>query len=169
MFAASLLMGGCFLGADPLPGSVHDDAQILPDTPPPPPDAPPPAVCKDATNTVATGNHNPGLDCEAGNCHGPLGTAPGRWTVSGTLYAAPTGTTIVKYATISIVDAKGVKLDLVSSLNGNFYTTEALTYPIRVYASKCPSLMQMGSSVQDGSCNGCHKLGGATTQQINLP
>lgn len=171
MLMAPLLLAGCFLGADPLPPSAHDDARPPePDAPPPPPDAPPPIMCKPAADNQATGNHNPGLDCQAGNCHGPASqnpTAP-QFTVAGTLYAAPTGATIVKYGIISIEDAKGVKLDLISAQNGNFYTSAPLTFPIKVYASKCPAIMPMVSTVQQGSCNACH-VAGTTTGQVNLP
>jgi hypothetical protein len=174
MMMAPLLLAGCFLGADPLPPSAHDDAQPVvpvPDAAPPPPDAPPPPTCKNATNTIADGHHNPGLDCMAGNCHGPASqdpTAP-RWTVAGTLYEKlPTGPKILPYATITITDATGVKLDLVSSLNGNFYSDRTLTYPITVYASECPALQPMTEQVQNGSCNACH-LNGSKQGVIYLP
>jgi hypothetical protein len=169
IFLAPVLLAGCFLGADPLPPGTGDQPDARPDAPPPPPDAPPPPMCKDATNTLADGHHNPGLDCMSGNCHGPTGSgvAP-KWTVAGTLYAAPTGPTIVKYATISIEDAAGTKLDLVTSLNGNFYTGQILQFPIKVYASKCPAIQVMSGTPQYGSCNACHQPG-TGPGQMNLP
>jgi hypothetical protein len=162
-----VVASGCFLGADPLPANVHDDAG--PDSPPPPPDAPPPVMCKNAQNTVDDGHHNAGLNCMAGSCHGGgVGDAP-PFTVGGTLWADAGGTIPVKYGIISIVDADGVKLDLVTALNGNFYTSQVVKYPIRVYASKCPSLQQMVSTVQYGACNQCHTNAGGTTTPIMLP
>ncbi len=161
------MASGCFLGADPLPANVHDDAG--PDSPPPPPDAPPPPMCKNAQPTVDTGHHNPGLDCMSSSCHGNAGgqDAP-PFTLAGTLYADTLEKTPVKYAIISITDADGVKLDLITALNGNFYTGQQLKYPIKVYASKCPAIQPMVSTVQYGACNQCHTPGGTTTP-ITLP
>jgi hypothetical protein len=165
-----MFLAGCFFGADPLPPSDRPDANLTPDAPPPPPDAPPPNVCKDAKDNQATGEHNPGLDCQAGNCHGPASQNPAapQWTISGTLYAAPTGATIVKYGIVSIVDADGVKIDLVTAQNGNFYTSAPLKFPVRVYASKCPAIKEMSGSVLQGSCNACHTAASATGQ-VSLP
>jgi hypothetical protein len=163
-----VMASGCFLGADPLPANVHDDAG--PDSPPPPPDAPPPPMCKNAQNTVDTGHHNAGLNCMSSSCHGNAGglDAP-PFTLGGTLYADALATKPVKYAIVSIVDADGAKLDLVTALNGNFYTSQALKYPIRVYASSCPTIQTMTSSVQYGACNQCHAAAGGTTTPITLP
>ncbi len=130
-------------------------------------DAPPPITCTNATTTQSDGHHHPGLNCMAGNCHGPAGAGP-TMTVAGTLYASATGPGILPYATITLIDATGTRLDLVSSLNGNFYTSAALVAPIRVYASKCPDIAPMVSTVQYGSCNGCH-ASGLTQGQLHLP
>jgi hypothetical protein len=164
-----VLLAGCFLGADPLPPGSGDQPDARPDGPPPPPDAPPPPMCVNATNNQNDGHHNAGLDCMSGNCHGPTGSgvAP-KWSIAGTLYDGANPPVGVKYATISIEDAAGTKLDLVTSLNGNFYSGQILKFPIKVFASKCPSIKLMTGSVQDGSCNACH-ASGLTQGQMVLP
>ena len=167
---APLLVTGCFFGADPLPPGTGEQVDAGPDAPPPPPDAPPPPMCVQATNNQDDGHHNPGLDCMAGNCHGPTGSgvAP-RFQIAGTLFTAGALTpTPMKYATISIVDAAGTKLELVTSQNGNFYSGQVLKFPITTFVSECPSIQVMTEPVQDGSCNACHAQG-LTQGPMTLP
>ena len=166
---APLLLTGCFFGADPLPPGSGEGVDAAPDGPPPPPDAPPPPMCVQPTDNQADGHHNPGLDCMAGNCHGPTGSgvAP-RWSIAGTLYDGAINPAPVKYATISIVDAAGTKLEIVTSQNGNFYSGQILKWPITVFASKCPAIQVMTAPVQDGSCNACHAVG-LTQGVMTLP
>jgi hypothetical protein len=168
---AALLIAGCITaGAAPPEVAGAPDAKPAGPADASPPDAPPPITCKEATNTVVDGHHKPGLDCMSGNCHGPAGGADGAplWTIAGTLYKSEAGTIPDPYATITIVDAAGVSLDLVTTLDGNFYTNAPLTPPLKVRASSCPDLAPMVGAVQYGSCNACHKLGGTQTP-IHLP
>src|SRR5437016_1246906 len=85
------------------------------------------------------GNPDPGLDCQSAGCHVAGGTGP-TWTVSGTLYNAATGGAALAGATITIVDANGATHDLVTSLNGNFWTADAIPLPAKTFASKCPAI-----------------------------
>jgi hypothetical protein len=114
-------------------------------------------VCKPAVTSVASGHHNAGADCF--QCHGGQG-AP-RFYAAGTAYTTATSSTPLVGATISVVDKAGVKVDLVTSSNGNFYTSTPLSYPLTVYASKCPTVMPMTGKVNAGGCNasGCHVAG----------
>ena len=91
---------------------------------------------------------------------------PWPW-VAGTLYSAATGGTAVSGATIEVVDSKGKTLKLATANNGNFYTTTAVSFPIKVRASKCPANMAMTGAVSQGSCNagGCH----TSAMRIHLP
>ncbi len=119
-----------------------------------------PTCLPPATSTGDQG-HRPGQDCLG--CHDSMGAFT--WTVAGTLYDAATGGAAVSGATIIITDATGAELQLVTHPNGNFYTSQALTFPLSVAASKCPDHQEMGSDVSDGSCNSCHD----TTFRIHLP
>lgn len=111
--------------------------------------------CKDKVTTVGSGHHNPGQDCQQG-CHNH------GFTVSGTLFATSTSTTPVVGASITVKDAMGVTFDMVTQANGNFYTANAMTFPVTVIASMCPSTHAMAGSIAGNSgCNksGCHAAG----------
>lgn len=108
------------------------------------------------------GHHNPDTDCLT--CHGSGAAGAPIFTVAGTLHSSPQNTPLGG-ASIVVVDAAGQQIQLVSGTNGNFYTAMALTLPLRVRASKCPSDVAMGQAATSGSCNSCHQTG----NPINLP
>ena len=129
--------------------------------------APATSMCRNAVQTADSGHHNAGANCNVTGCHGGGGGGP-VWTVAGTLYASTAGGTAVKGATITVVDANGATHDLVTAQNGNFYTGEAIPLPATVFASSCPSIANMVSTVSLGSCNSCH-VGGSATGAVHLP
>ena len=106
--------------------------------------------------------HKPGTVCIDG-CHVAGGTAPDwPFTVAGTVYTGPGSTTVVTGATVTVVDADGQTLKLVTTTNGSFFTDKSVRLPLRVGASKCPAVRSMNADVADaggGDCNGCHKAG----------
>lgn len=117
--------------------------------------------CKDNVSPAPQlGQHNTGQDCLM-SCH-----AHG-FTLAGTLYTNATGNTGFAGATISITDNNGLQLDLVVNSNGNFYTKQALAFPVLVIASSCPSAVKMTLASADGHCNTCHA--GNTNDQMHLP
>ncbi len=129
------------------------------DTPP----APAGFACRDrVTAGLGSGRHNPGQDCMS-NCHNH------GFTVGGTLRDA--GGAALSGGTITLVDATGKSVDIVSQLNGNFYTSQAIAFPVKVYASACPDIATMVAQVQsaDAGCNrsGCHAAGG--TGPVHVP
>jgi hypothetical protein len=112
--------------------------------------------CKNlVTANLGNGHHNPGQDCMNG-CHNH------GFTLSGTLYNAA-GTAAAPGASITVKDASGATFDMVAQQNGNFYTSQAIAFPITVYASQCPASTPMSGSVAtgNGGCNksGCHATG----------
>ena len=114
-------------------------------------------TCRDqVTANLGNGHHNAGQDCQSG-CHDH------GFTLSGTVYTSAAGTTPAVGATITIKDAAGVMFDVVSATNGNFSTTRAVTFPVLVVASSCPSATPMSGSIAagNGGCNksGCHVPG----------
>jgi hypothetical protein len=120
-------------------------------------------TCIAPTTARNSGEHNAGaacLDCHQG------GDAP-KFTFAGTLFDAVTGGAGVAGATVEAVDAQGQLIRIVTSANGNFYTAQAVTFPLTVRASSCPSNLPMISKVQNGNCNssGCH----ASAMQAHLP
>ena len=137
-------------------GSNTPDAGAMPDAPA--------FACRNKVNTVGSGNHHPGQDCQ-GACHNH------GFTLGGTLFAAPNSTTPQIGATITVVDAAGKTVDMVSQQNGNFWTTQALTFPLSVTASECPNVSPMITKLTaaDDGCNkgGCHVAGAVGV--IHLP
>lgn len=117
--------------------------------------------CKDPVAPVPNlGHHNPGKSCFQ-NCHNH------GFTLAGTLYTNATGNTAFGGATITVTDAANVTFDLVTNVNGNFYTNRAITFPVLVVASSCPSAVRMVASSPNGNCNACHV--GGTNEQMHLP
>ena len=119
----------------------------------------------DAVESLPTGNHNQGMSCIEGGCHDGGGPAP-PWTAAGTLYADPDGTTPLPGGVITLVDASGEVIELVSTQNGNFYTDRELVFPLEADAEGCAELRAMPTPVPAGSCNqgGCH-----ASNRIHLP
>jgi hypothetical protein len=116
--------------------------------------------CKNPATPPGNGHHNTGKSCfQACHNHG--------FTLAGTLYTNATGNTGFDGATITITDSNNKTIDVVTHQNGNFYTSEALAFPVLVLASSCPSAVQMTLASATGDCNSCHV--GATNDQMHLP
>ena len=128
------------------------------------PDAGPAPVCEETATQLPNPKHNAGLACLS--CHSGTGVAP-KWTVAGTLFTNAQGSAPIAGATVLITDANGVTTKLVTASNGNFYTSKAMAFPVRVGASKCPDTKMMPGMIMTGDCNSCHQA--ATTGRIHLP
>lgn len=113
------------------------------------------------TAGLGDGHHNPGQDCQNG-CHNH------GFTLSGTIYSAGAA---LSGATITVKDDTNNTFDIVSQANGNFYTINAVVFPITVVASSCPDVAPMASKITagNGGCNksGCHVAG--AQGRIHLP
>jgi hypothetical protein len=118
----------------------------------------PMAACTPAQETTMS-SHNKGQDCLS--CHATGQNPLLRWTIAGTLWQDSFGTTPRAGATVTVVDARGLTLKLVSDVEGNFYTAQAVSFPLTVSASACPSNKAMMEKVPQGSCNvtACHDGG----------
>jgi hypothetical protein len=152
--------GGTWPGADaPVSGpdgGTEPDAGGGPDAGPGPDSGP---SCSPPVTGVGDGHHNPGKNCMS--CHNSL-AASLKWTVAGTLYDAVSGGSAVAGATVTVTDANGKKVTMISQTNGNFYTTEHVVFPLNAGASSCPDSVRMNGTVTGGgSCNrtGCHASG----------
>ncbi|HEY5922171.1 MAG TPA: hypothetical protein VIV11_10895 [Kofleriaceae bacterium] len=108
------------------------------------------------------GHHFPGQSCfQACHNHG--------WTVAGTLYTNDTGNTAFVGANITLTDSNNQTINLLTGANGNFYTQQAIAFPVLVIASACPSAVKMTLAVAASgrACNSCHV--GGTSMQMHLP
>jgi hypothetical protein len=146
-------------------GPAGADAAVGPDADPNAPDGAPAAACTPAVSGVGSGEHNAGQACIA--CH--AGNGGPDFTLAGTLYTSSAGGTPIAGGTITVTDADGTVVEVVSQNNGNFYTLAALTFPVQVSASRCPDSAAMSSDAA-GDCNagGCHTAGGSPGR-IHLP
>ena len=141
-------------GPDPTP-----DADL---TPPPP--AGPPCQNKvvDAAQ-IPDGHHFPGQDC-MGACHDH------GFTLGGTLLTKTKA--VNPGGVITITDAMQKTINITAGNNGNFYTSESLVFPLKVYASACPDVAEMQDTVKvgEGGCakNGCHTGGTTGISEVTL-
>lgn len=124
----------------------------------------PAADCRQPSTNYTTGEHNTGRSC-MDSCHNH------GFTLAGTLYTSPTNNTGYAGATITIEDSANRTVDLVVNANGNFYTSQALSFPVIVMASECPNASKMTAQVTSGACNtsNCHAQVGGAAGQIHLP
>ncbi len=122
-------------------------------------------VLSGAAGGCAPGEMHPGEGCA--RCHTD-GDAPS-FGAAGTVYASPTAGADEGIAGVSIdiTDSGGRSVSLASNEVGNFYTTRALTPPLRVTLSRtgAPSL---SATVPGGDCNGCHQ-DGSPLGRLNVP
>lgn len=96
----------------------------------------------------------PGQDCM--QCH--TGQVAQAWTVAGTLYADPASVPGggLAGAQVLVTDSANNSFTLTTNGAGNFYTAEALQFPIKVQAQFGDKRMAMVSAPASGSCNSCH-------------
>lgn len=96
----------------------------------------------------------PGDDCL--RCHD--GRAAQAWTVAGTLYRDPQAGAAegAGGGQVFLEDAAGRALTLNTNGAGNFYTAEALRFPLTVEVELSGARMKMVAHPQSGSCNFCH-------------
>src|SRR5512141_1551727 len=81
-------------------------------------------------------------------CHSSRGDAR-TWTAAGTWS---------KGATVTVVDQQGKTVSLTGNQAGNFYTAEALVFPLVVSVNGA----RMPDPITYGGCNVCHHAGTVT-------
>jgi hypothetical protein len=117
------------------------------------------------TAGLDNGHHNPGQDCQQG-CHNH------NFFVSGTMFTSAAGGSPVAGATITFIDADGVTGDIQTNLNGNFWWSLPVKFPLKIIASMCPDIQPMMAMVPatGAGCNktGCHTATGGAGR-IHLP
>lgn len=124
-------------------------------------------TCANKMTPPSSGHHNPGQDC-MNSCHNH------GFTLAGTMYSSSSGGTAVAGATVTVKDSHGNTFNMVTMSNGNFYTSNPVSFPVTVTASECdlsPTPQQMTAALQstDSGCNkgGCHVTG--AQGRIHLP
>lgn len=119
---------------------------------------------------VIDGHHNAGMPCL--QCHDGNTAGANKFTAAGTVYdklSLAAGAQGLSGVTIEITDANGTKVSVVTASQGaagNFWTDQALVFPLKVRASQCPADRPMTDPLAananvaagGGNCNrtGCH-------------
>lgn len=116
-------------------------------------------TCADPVETADDGHHNQGTACLG--CHN--GATAIEFTLAGTLYADPDGTTPVTGLVVTALDNTGAEVTAVTAANGNFYTSDPVTFPVTLFASACPDVVPMPIISALGDCNSCHVAGDRIT------
>jgi hypothetical protein len=146
------LAGACDGVLREKPSNVDVDAGPLGEIQPPPCDAP--------ATAASDGHHHAGEDCAM--CHHQGGDGP-PFTFAGTVYDASGGARALAGGSFHLIDANGTDVIVTSQTNGNFWSTELVTFPLVAFASQCPDVIPMRAPLAegDGSCNraGCHTSG----------
>jgi hypothetical protein len=96
----------------------------------------------------------PGQDCLS--CH--TANAEFAWTAAGTVFTSTVAPLDqgVAGAVVEIVDSAGKKVSLQTTSSGNFYTAEALSFPLHPTVRFGGKSASMPLDATQGSCNGCH-------------
>jgi hypothetical protein len=101
----------------------------------------------------------PGRVCQ--ECHQEGGEALSSFTASGTVYGTregKCGDTGLEGVKVEILDEGGdVQVTLTTNAVGNFYTSQAITLPMRARLSLGEKTAVMGSAMDLAGCAACHK------------
>ncbi len=116
------------------------------------------------------GSMLPGSDCLS--CHSGNGGGGGEqstFTAAGTAFSDLAGTAPLSGATVKITDASGNVVTLTTNSAGNFYTSQALTFPIGAEVDANGGSRTMVTAVAAGGCNGCHTCTGPSGGKLTSP
>ncbi len=124
-----------------------------------------PTDCDEQVSPVGDGYHYQGAPCLP--CHDrSYGSLPA-FTIAGTLYSDSSGSDAVPGATIRAIDDDGRTINMITTNNGNFWSTESVAFPVTVRASMCPDTRYMPEPVaaSGADCSSCHSSG----SRMHLP
>jgi hypothetical protein len=118
--------------------------------------------CDSPITPTDDGHHHPGEDCLTCHHQGNSEDAP-PFTYAGTLFDSSGGAAPLAGGALHLIDANGLDAFVQTAINGNFYSTDLLTFPVVAFVSTCPTVVEMQNTIgdADGSCNqsGCHTSG----------
>jgi Fe-S cluster biogenesis protein NfuA len=115
----------------------------------------------------AGGNEESPLMHPGGNCIGCHSTGEGpRFGIAGTVHAAfdePDDCFGVPGVAVTVTDATGLELQLMTNDAGNFFSGHTLTMPIRARLAFDGRERTMTFTPQTGACASCHTATGANS------
>ncbi len=169
LVAAAAALAGCVGQPTSMPPDARGPRVDARPADAPPPDGMAPFMCRNRITTgLDNGHHNAGQNCQQ-SCHDH------GFYMSGTLYASAAGGAIVAGASITFIDANGATGDMRSNLNGNFWWSLPVAFPVKIIASMCPDVAPMVAMVQaaGAGCNqaACHanNIGSGGPGRMHLP
>jgi hypothetical protein len=119
-----------------------------------------------------SGQMLPGSNCLA--CHSE-GAMPEEdepelwWTAGGTVFADLDGSAAADGVTVRITGADGAVVELTSNDVGNFWTREALVFPISAEVEKDGAVLAMVATQMTGACGSCHACDGSAGGKLFAP
>jgi hypothetical protein len=112
-----------------------------------------PVPCVNGQSGYGDGHHNTGRSCFQ-SCHNH------GFTLAGSIYQSATALIPFAGANIEVTDSNGTVTNLLVQQNGNFYTSAAISFPVTIYASDCPSAAKMTAlATNDCNAGNCHSAG----------
>jgi hypothetical protein len=102
----------------------------------------------------------PGEDCMRCHASGKHEEAPS-WTIAGTIYGAQDAAVEagLEGALVHIIDAKGATTTMRTNQAGNFYSADAVAFPVQVaFVERNGVTTYMQRPIDTGACNSCHTL-----------
>ena len=116
-------------------------------------------------------NMLPGSDCLA--CHSPGNfeedDEEAFWTVAGTVFVDLEGTDGASGVIVRVTDSQGTVSAMSTSAAGNFYTTDPLVPPLSAEVEYAGEVIDMGTEVETGACNSCHRCDGDPGGKLYAP
>ncbi len=91
------------------------------------------------------------------------------FTVAGTVFATSLGGGGVSGVTVRVTDAGGAVIEMSSNSAGNFFTSEAITFPVTAEVERGGEVLEMAASVESADCNTCHSCGGSAGAKLFAP
>lgn len=125
------------------------------------------AGCGEVASSPGTTSHRPGDPCLS--CHGQSGIAEPVLSIGGTVHSTSTAdkeSQGIAGVTLTVTDASGVTLDVVTDDAGNFYTAEPLEAPLQVAVSSDGGTIAMPVPAPSANCNTCHRSPGANARAL---
>jgi hypothetical protein len=110
----------------------------------------------------------PGSDCLS--CHKSGGAREAEpWSVGGTVFLDADGLDAGEGAIIRITGADDRVTELTANSVGNFYAERNIAFPADVEVEYNGATIQMGSQIETGACNSCHKCDGEANGKLYTP
>lgn len=118
--------------------------------------------CRDGTCSGDGSRMLPGSDCL--ECHD--GSLQDEFTAAGTVFLQPSGGAGAESAIVRLTDADGQIVEIEANSVGNFFTADALAFPITAALEYQGEVLEMAGEIPNGGCNSCHACTGKRGEKL---